>query len=62
VRRALERHADRETRHIELSVNDGVLHVSGVVETPQERTVVLGALRGRRGVRELVDRLTVQPS
>ena len=62
VTRALERHADREVRRIELSGKDGEIEVSGVVQTPSERAVILGVLRGTRGVREVIDRLTVDGS
>jgi len=60
VARALERHADREMQRIDLHEKGGALEVTGVVQTAHERAVILGVLRGTRGVREVVDRLTVQ--
>jgi osmotically-inducible protein OsmY len=61
VARALERHTEREVQRIALSAKSGAMEVSGVVQTPQERAVILAVLRGTRGVREVIDRLTVQP-
>jgi osmotically-inducible protein OsmY len=61
IQSALERHADRQARNIEVQANDGVVEVTGVVHTWSERDAVLGAVRQARGVRSVVDRLSVQP-
>jgi osmotically-inducible protein OsmY len=62
VERALERHAEREASRIALAATNGTVEASGVVETTREKTAVLGAVRGTRGVRAVVDRLVVRPS
>jgi osmotically-inducible protein OsmY len=61
IQSALERHADRQARNIEVQANDGVVEVTGVVHTWSERDAVLGAVRQARSVRSVVDRLSVQP-
>jgi osmotically-inducible protein OsmY len=43
-----------------VDADDGLVKVSGVVHTPEERRAVLGALRGLRGVREISDDLAVE--
>jgi len=62
IEEALARHAGREAAHIELQVADGVVNVSGVAHSWQERDAVLGAVRGTRGVRQVVNNLIVQIS
>jgi osmotically-inducible protein OsmY len=61
IQDALERHADREAARIDVRVHEGAVDVTGVVHTWSEKQAVLGAVRGTRGVREVVDRVTVQP-
>lgn len=62
VEQALKRHADREAARIDVRGIDGVVNVTGVVHSWQEKEAVLGAVRGTRGVREVKDHLRVQPS
>jgi osmotically-inducible protein OsmY len=61
VDRALERHAAREARRIELQASEATVSVGGVVHTLQEKEAVLGAVRGSRGVGEVTDRLRIEP-
>lgn len=62
ISQALERHADREAKRIQLSVqDDGRVIVSGIVGSWAEREAVLGAAKGTRGVRSVDDRLKIQP-
>jgi osmotically-inducible protein OsmY len=61
VGRALERHAEREASRIALAETDGIVEVTGIVQTAREKAAVLGAVRGTRGVREVSDRLEVKP-
>lgn len=55
VEAALERHVAHEASRIEIDAHEGIVKVSGVVSTPEERRAVLGALRGLHGVREIDD-------
>jgi osmotically-inducible protein OsmY len=57
IEQALERQADREARRIRLDVHDGRVSLSGVVHSWSEREAVVGAARGTRGIREVVDHL-----
>ena len=61
VDRALERHAAREARRIQLAASEHTVKVSGIVHTLQEKEAVLGAVRGTRGVREVGDHLRIEP-
>lgn len=61
IESALERHAGREARRIELhAVGSGVVSASGVVGSWQEKQAVLGAVRGAHGVRDVQDDLRIQ--
>ena len=62
IEEALERHAEREARRIQLDVLDGSVVVSGVVDSYGEREAIVGAARGTRGVRRVDDRLRVAPA
>jgi len=61
IEAALERRAVRKARQINLDVHDGKVIVSGVVHSWAERESVLGAAKGTRGVRNVDDRLSVEP-
>jgi osmotically-inducible protein OsmY len=61
VETALEQRAEREASRLTLRATDGTVDVSGVVHTWQERQAVVGAIRGTRGIRDVVDHLSVQP-
>jgi osmotically-inducible protein OsmY len=41
-------------------VDDGRVVVQGVVQSREERTAILGAIRGTRGVQAIEDRLNVE--
>ena len=57
---ALSRHAVREARNIDVSVLDGVVSLSGMVDSWAEREAVTGAVRGTRGVKRVDDHLRIQ--
>ena len=57
---ALERHAEREAKHIDVAVHDGRVTVSGAVHSWEEKQAVLGAARGTLGVRQVEDRLRIE--
>jgi osmotically-inducible protein OsmY len=61
IRQALNRRAVREAAHIMVRVDDGRVIVEGVVQSREERSAILGAIRGTRGVQTIEDRLEVQP-
>ncbi|WP_042267040.1 BON domain-containing protein [Paraburkholderia heleia] len=56
---AMRRHADREARHIQVTVHDGTVRLSGKVHSFAERAVARGAAWAAPGVRAVVDDLTV---
>jgi osmotically-inducible protein OsmY len=62
IEEALERHAEREAKRIQLDVLDGSVVLSGVVESYGEREAIVGAAKGTRGVRRVDDRLRVAPA
>ncbi|MFM0136274.1 BON domain-containing protein [Caballeronia grimmiae] len=55
--RALQRHAQREARHIEVKVEDGTVTLSGKVDSAAERDAARGAAWSTRGVTAVVDNL-----
>lgn len=57
---AMRRHADREARHIQVTVHEGTVRLSGKVHSFAERSVARGAARAAPGVRAVVDDLTVE--
>lgn len=57
---AMRRHADREARHIQVSVNEGTVTLSGKVHSFAERAVARGAAWAAPGVRAVVDDLIVE--
>ena len=61
IEQALERRAEREAEKIRVSVDDGVVTLEGRVRTWPQRTAVLGAVSHAPGVREVRDRLSVNP-
>jgi osmotically-inducible protein OsmY len=58
---ALERRAEREAEKIRVRVEDGAVILEGSVPTWSERTAILGTVSHAPGVREVKDRLTVNP-
>jgi osmotically-inducible protein OsmY len=60
IESALERQADREARQIGIEVHEGRVTVSGPVHSWAERSAVVGAVRGTRGVTSVEDRLRIE--
>jgi hyperosmotically inducible protein len=60
ISRALLRHAEREAKHIEISVHDGTVTLSGKVGTNAERAAARGAAWSAPGVHAVVDDLVVE--
>ena len=61
IEHALERHALREAKHIEIDMKDGRVVVSGVVHSWREKDAVIGAAKGTVGVRGIEDHLRIEP-
>lgn len=59
IRKAIQRHTERELKHIGIEIEDGKVAVSGRVSSLAERALVCGAARGTRGVTAVEDRLTL---
>jgi osmotically-inducible protein OsmY len=60
IRQALNRRAVREAAHVLVHVEDGRVVVEGVVQSREERSAILGAIRGTQGVQAIEDRLDVE--
>lgn len=58
---ALQRQARRESQHVDARVESGRVTLSGVVSSWAERRAVLDAIGATHGVREVVDRLRIEP-
>ncbi|MDN7674547.1 BON domain-containing protein [Burkholderia oklahomensis] len=56
---ALARRAQREAMHIDVDERDGVVTLSGIVDSLVERRAACGAAWSVKGVREVVDHLSV---
>jgi osmotically-inducible protein OsmY len=61
IRQALNRRAVREAAHLTVRVHDGRVAIEGTVQSREERSAILGAIRGTRGVQAIEDRLSVEP-
>lgn len=61
IERTLERRAEREAKRIHVEVRDGVATLTGAVHSWAERKSVVAAARFTRGVREVDDRLRMEP-
>jgi osmotically-inducible protein OsmY len=61
IEEALERQAEREAEHIRVRVEDGTLVLEGKVRTWPEKQAILGAVSHAPGVRDVKDKLTVNP-
>jgi hyperosmotically inducible protein len=59
ISQALQRHADREAKHIAIRVHEGTVTLTGKVDSAAERSAVRGAAWSAPGVRAVVDDLTV---
>jgi len=60
IAEALHRHAMRETRHIDLAIEDGVVTLSGTVGSWSERRAAVGAAGAIHGVRSVRDQLHLE--
>lgn len=61
IEQALTRQAQREAKRLHISVNDGVVTLSGHVRSWAERNAVDRVATYARGVRKLEDKLVVDP-
>ncbi|MFM0511736.1 BON domain-containing protein [Paraburkholderia sp. RL17-373-BIF-A] len=59
IRKAIQRHTDRELKHVGVEVDDGRVILSGRLSSTIERSIVTGAARSTPGVKAVVDRLVV---
>ena len=59
IRKAIQRHTDRELKHVGVEVDDGKVILSGHLSSAIERSIVTGAARSTPGVKAVVDRLVV---
>jgi len=59
ISQALQRHAEREAKHIEIKVHEGTVTLTGKVDSVAERSAVRGAAWSAPGVRAVVDNLTI---
>jgi osmotically-inducible protein OsmY len=57
---ALTRHAAREARHIDVTVDGGIVTLSGTVDSLAEHDAAIGAAFGTGGVTSVVDKLDVK--
>lgn len=60
IAKAMQRHAERETKHIQIKVQDGTVTLSGKVGSYAERQVARGAAWSAPGVRAVIDNLVVE--
>ncbi len=58
---ALERHAEREAKRINLDIRDGRVILSGKVRSWAEKETVVGAAKGTPGVRLVDDQIKIEP-
>jgi hyperosmotically inducible protein len=59
ISEALQRHAEREAKHIAIKVHEGTVTLTGKVDSLAERSAVRGAAWSAPGVHAVVDDLTV---
>ncbi|MCX4145121.1 MULTISPECIES: BON domain-containing protein [Paraburkholderia] len=59
IRKAIQRHTDRELKHVGVEVDDGRVILSGRLSSAIERSIVSGAARSTPGVKAVVDRLVI---
>ena len=60
IAQAMQRHAEREVKHISIEVKDGTVTLTGKVGSYAERAVARGAAWSAPGVRAVVDDLVVE--
>lgn len=56
---ALTRHATREASRIDVTVSDGIVTLTGPIDSWADRQTITGAVRGTRGVVRVQDQLRV---
>lgn len=61
IEEALVRHAQHESKHIALDVQDGRVTLKGTVESWAEKKAILGAASHTAGVRSVEDLLRIEP-
>ena len=61
IEAALERRAEREAGRIHVQVDEGTVSLEGTVRTWPEKQAILGVVSHAPGVREVRDRLSVNP-
>jgi osmotically-inducible protein OsmY len=61
IEEALERRAEREAEKVRVRVEDGTVVLEGKVRTWPEKQAILGAVSHAPGVREVTDKLTINP-
>jgi hyperosmotically inducible protein len=59
IERALQRHAEREAKHIQIDVRDGTVTLKGKVGSYAERSAARGAAWSAPGVRAVIDDLDI---
>ncbi|MPW23440.1 BON domain-containing protein [Paraburkholderia sp. CNPSo 3157] len=59
IRKAIQRHTDREMKHLGVQVDKGKVTLSGHLSSSIERTIVCGAARSTPGVTAVVDHLVI---
>ena len=59
IAKAMQRHAERETRSIQISIEDGTVTLTGKVDSYAERQIARGAAWSAPGVRAVIDNLVV---
>jgi osmotically-inducible protein OsmY len=59
IRKAIQRHTDREMKHLDVKVDKGNVTLSGHLSSTVERAIVRGAARSTPGVKTVVDHLLI---
>jgi osmotically-inducible protein OsmY len=60
IRDAIQRHGEREARHIAIEIDDGTAILTGKVASYAERRLVCGAAKATPGVRAVIDLLSIE--
>ncbi|MGF6812991.1 osmotically-inducible protein OsmY [Paraburkholderia sp. Clong3] len=59
ISQALQRHTDREAKHIAIKAHEGTVTLTGKLDSAAERSAVRGAAWSAPGVHAVIDNLTV---
>jgi osmotically-inducible protein OsmY len=62
IQEALRRRATHLASHIDITVDDGAVTLSGSTQTPREKLAILGAVSHAPGIQVVCDELRVDPS